>query len=66
MSSQSSFTNLLTFSFKGFLTTIVVLGILFGYQEKIFYSYVMVIGSYLMGQSTQQMIKENAKSNSNA
>ncbi|MGK7945497.1 MAG: hypothetical protein AB4058_13605 [Microcystaceae cyanobacterium] len=61
MSSQHSFTNFLFFSLKGFLTTIVVLGILFGYPEKIVYSYIIAVGSYLMAQSTQQMIHNNTK-----
>jgi hypothetical protein len=64
MSSQRHFTDLLFVSLKGFLATIVVMGVLLGYQDKIFGVSISLVGSCLIGQGTQQVIQNNKKNQS--
>ncbi|MGK7943329.1 MAG: hypothetical protein AB4058_02550 [Microcystaceae cyanobacterium] len=61
MSSQHPLTNLFFVSLKGFFATVVLLGILLGYHEKILGFSAIVVGSCLVGQSTQKMIQNHAK-----
>lgn len=61
MSSQRHFTDLLFVSLKGFLATIIVMGVFLGYQGKILGFSVSLVGSCLIGQGTQQIIQNNKK-----
>ncbi|MGK7933752.1 MAG: hypothetical protein AB4041_20300, partial [Microcystaceae cyanobacterium] len=57
MFSQQALTNILFFSFKSFLTMIIIIGVLLGYQERMFGFSMMVVGFCLIGQSTQKMVQ---------